>query len=124
MIAREDKGPIGGIDYNRSPTVYFETDKVAASDINIPNTTKPTKSYNGKSINSIFEYAEKFCKIIQTSKATKHLSDQIKSIGEVPFSSSFSNSEGSKLIYSILSGLSNRLDSVEHFLSSIVCSSR
>ena len=92
MIAREDKGVVGGVDYNRSPTVYFQTKgdegnmtKVAVSDIK-------------GSANGGFERIQKYCdRINKTSTDPFRFSSNnipLSSQGPQPFSLDFHVSWG------------------------------
>lgn len=118
VIAREDKGPIGGVDYNRSPTVYFSTKGIPPQ--KLLNGTKHEMSSNERNVSSIAEYKQSFCKRIKESQMNAFTQEKINTTGE----DLHMYQKRSKLISSILSSFSSRLNIIEKVLFSLVCSSR
>ena len=116
VIAREDKGPIGGIDYNRSPTVYFETDAIVENKQDLHNNTNHVEP-NNPELDSTTEYAQTFCKRITSLGENSRLPGKMKDIG----GNTILNTKDNKVISSVLSWLSSRLDSIEALLASIAC---
>ena len=111
MIAREDKGVVGGVDYNRSPTVYFQTKGDEG------NMTKDSVSdIKGSAIGG-FGRIQKYC-------------DHINKTSTDPFNKETSNNYynsflgGSKIVSTILQQISKRLNSLEEFFFVSICLSR
>ena len=114
MIAREDKGVVGGVDYNRSPTVYFQTNCMGCHKGNM--TKVPESDIKGSAIGG-FERIQKYC-------------DRINKTSTDPFGKESSNNYynsflgGSKIVSTILQQISRRLDSLEEFFFVSICLSR
>ena len=106
MIAREDKGVVGGVDYNRSPTVYFQTKGDEG------NMTKvPESDIKGSAISG-FERIQKYC-------------DRINKTSTDPFNNNYNSFlGGSKIVSTILQQISRRLNSLEEFFFVSICLSR
>ena len=111
MIAREDKGVVGGVDYNRSPTVYFQTKGDEG------NMTKvPESDIKGSAIGG-FERIQKYC-------------DRINKTSTDPFNKESSNNYynsflgGSKIVSTLLQQISRRLNSLEELFFVSICLSR
>ena len=103
MIAREDKGVVGGVDYNRSPTVYFQTKGDEG------NMTKvPESDIKGSAIGG-FERIQKYC-------------DRINKTSTDPFNNYYNSFlGGSKIVSTILHQISRRLDSLEELFFVSIC---
>ena len=111
MIAREDKGVVGGIDYNRSPTVYFKTKNDEG------NVTKvPESDIKGSAIGG-FERIQKYC-----DRINKNSTDPFNKESSNNYYNSFLG--GSKIVSTILQQISRRLDSLEEFFFVSICLSR
>ena len=111
MIAREDKGVVGGVDYNRSPTVYFQTKG------NEGNMTKVPKSdIKGSAIGG-FERIQKYC-----HRINKTSTDPFDKESSNNYYNSFLG--GSKIVSTLLQQISRRLNSLEELFFVSICLSR
>ena len=111
MIAREDKGVVGGVDYNRSPTVYFQTKGDEG------NMTKvPESDIKGSAIGG-FERIQKYC-----NRINKTSTDPFNKESSNNYYNSFLG--GSKIVSTILQQISRRLNSLEELFFVSICLSR
>ena len=111
MIAREDKGVVGGVDYNRSPTVYFQTNCLGCDEGNI--TKVPESATKGSAIGRVGKI-QKYCDLINDTSA------------DLLSSNNYFNSllGGSKIVSTILHQISRRLNSLEELFFVSICLSR
>ena len=111
MIAREDKGVVGGVDYNRSPTVYFQTNCMGCHKGNM--TKVPESDTKGSAIGRV-DKIQKYCDLINNTSA------------DLLSSNNYFNSllGGSKIVSTILHQISRRLNSLEELFFVSICLSR
>ena len=111
MIAREDKGVVGGVDYNRSPTVYFQTKGDEGNMTKVPKSDIKGSALGG------FERIQKYC-----HRINKTSTDPFNKESSNNYYNSFLG--GNKIVSTILQQISRRLNSLEEFFFVSICLSR